>query len=117
MTDDRKRPPRLGGFWVLLVGGVSIALLLAVLDPIMRHEDCPNYGASGNASAFDNPAWDLYFPLVMLGWIVLIAVEQVLPVTWRNRSGTDIAVRATSALALSVSASCCVMLNVAIVCR
>ena len=117
MIDDRKRPSRLGGFWALLVGGPCIASLLVVLDPIMRLEDCPNYGGNGNASAFDDPAWDLYFPLVMLGWIVLIAVEQVLPVTWRNRSGADIAVRATSALMLSVSSSCYYVLNVALVCH
>ncbi|MEU0080463.1 hypothetical protein ABZY58_21390 [Micromonospora tulbaghiae] len=117
MIDDRERPSRLGGFWALLVGGAGIASSLAVLDPIMRFEDCPNYGASGNASAFDNPAWDLYFPLLMLGWVVLIAVEQVLPVTWRNRSGADIAVRATSALTLSVSSSCCFVLKVTLVCH
>ncbi len=117
MIDVWKRPSRLGGFWALLVGGAGIALLLAVLHPIMRFGDCANYGASGNASAFDNPAWDLYFPLVMLGWVVLIAVEQVLPVTWRNRSGAEIAVRATSALSLSMSISCAFVLNVALVCH
>ncbi|MER7457940.1 hypothetical protein [Micromonospora sp. NPDC126480] len=108
---------RLSGFWACLIGGAVIASLLMVLDPITRAEDCPNYGGNGNASAFDNAAWDLWFPLVLLGWLVLVLLEQTLPVTRRHRGGTDIAVRAASALSLSVVISCCLVLNVSVVCR
>ncbi|GIG86236.1 hypothetical protein [Plantactinospora endophytica] len=117
MINGRGRPSRLSGFWVCLVGGAVIALLLTVLDPVTRYQDCPNYGGNGNASAFDNAAWDLWFPLVLLGWLVLVVLEQMLPVTWRHRGGPDIAVRAASAVALSISTSCCLFLNVAVVCH
>ncbi|GAA2600211.1 hypothetical protein GCM10010399_33740 [Dactylosporangium fulvum] len=100
-----------------LVGFAVIVLLLVTLDPVMRYEDCPNYGANGNASAFDNPDWDLYFPLVLLGWVSLVIVEQVLPVTWRHRSDTEIAIRALSAITASVTLSCCLFLKFAAVCR
>jgi hypothetical protein len=117
MTDEPGRPTRLGGFWTVLVGGGVIALLLTGLDPVMRQEDCPNYGAAGNASAFDNPDWDFYFPLVLLGWTALVVVEQVLPVTWRHRAGAALAVRVTSALLLSMSSSCCLFFHLAVVCH
>ncbi|MFY1693201.1 hypothetical protein [Plantactinospora sp. WMMB782] len=92
-------------------------VLLLVLDPITRYEDCPNYGGNGNASSFDNPAWDLLFPLVLLGWLAMVVVEQTLPVTRRHRGGADVAVRAASAVTLSVLGSCCLFLNVATTCH
>ncbi|WP_432837421.1 hypothetical protein [Dactylosporangium sp. CA-092794] len=111
------RPSRLGGLWALLVGGAAIAALLVFLHPILDPSACPNAGAAGNASAFADPAWDLYFPLVLLCWIVSIAVEQALPVTWRHRTRAETALRATAALALSVTASCCLGLQVAVACH
>ncbi|SCG43863.1 hypothetical protein GA0070609_1381 [Micromonospora echinaurantiaca] len=117
MVDRRWRPSRLSGFWACLVGGAAIAALLMVLDPVTRYEDCPNHGGNGNASAFDDASWDLWFPLVLLGWLGLVAVEQTLPVTRRHRGGVDVAVRAGSALVLCTVSSCCLFLNVAIVCR
>ncbi|PZV92672.1 hypothetical protein SAMN05443287_108189 [Micromonospora phaseoli] len=117
MINGRRRSSWLSGFWTCLVGGAVIATLLMVLDPIMRYEECPNYGGNGNASAFDNPAWEFWFPIVLLGWLVLVVLEQTLPVTRRHRSGAEVAVRAASAFTLSVLISCCLFLNVAVVCR
>ncbi|WP_432968660.1 hypothetical protein [Dactylosporangium sp. CA-233914] len=117
MIDDTPRPSRLSGCWACLVGGAVIASLLLFLDPILRQGDCPNAGANGNASAFANSDWDFYLPLVMIGWVLLVLVEQALPVTWRQRNRFDVAVRAASALALSLSSSCCLFLQLATVCR
>lgn len=117
MIRHRGRLSWLSGFWTCLVGGAGIGLLLVVLDPVTSYEDCSNYGGSGNASAFDNPDWDLRFPLVLLGWLVLILLEQTLPVTRRHRGGAEVVVRAASALCLSFVASCCLFLNVSTVCR
>lgn len=117
MIDRRGRSSRLSGFWACLVGGAAIASLLMLLDPITRYEDCANYGGNGNASAFDNASWDLWFPLILLGWLGLVVLEQTLPVTRRHRGGVEIAVRAGSALALSTLSSCCLFLDVAMVCH
>lgn len=81
--------------------------LVVALDPITRPEDCPNQ--TGNASVFSNPAWDLYLPMMALGWVVLIIVEQALPLTRRNRSRIAIAARAATAVVLSLVGSCCVL--------
>ncbi|MEV4510371.1 hypothetical protein AB0K00_15565 [Dactylosporangium sp. NPDC049525] len=117
MIDGDGRGSRLSGFWACLTGGAAIALLLVFLDPVMRQEDCPNYGANGNASAFANADWDLWFPLVLLSWWALIAMEQVLPLTHRHRGRVEIAARGVCALALAVVSSCCLLMNVALVCH
>jgi hypothetical protein len=107
----------LSGFWACLTGGVGIAVLLVVLDPAMRTESCSNYGGNGNASAFGDTDWDLWFPLVLLGWWALIVMEQVLPVTRRQRGGVEVAARGVWALALAVVGSCCLMLKLVTMCH
>lgn len=107
----------MSGLWACIVGGVSLAALVVVLNPIRRPEDCPNYGAAGNASAFANEAWDLYLPLLTIGWLALVVVEQVLPVTWRGRRRLDGTVRAAAALVVSATASFCLVLPLVLVCR
>ncbi|MEV6370844.1 hypothetical protein AB0L86_28545 [Micromonospora musae] len=117
MPDHTPRRSRLSGLWACFVGGALLALLLAILDPITRREDCPNYGGNGNASSYANPAWDLYLPLLLLGWMVLIVVEQALPITRRNRDRFDVATRAAAAVGISLVSSCCFILPIQIVCR
>ena len=117
MIEDRRRPSRLSGFRVCLLGGAFFVALLAVLQPITRYEDCPNYGGNGNASAFANPAWDFYLTLLLFGWVVLVVLEQTLSVTRRGRGGVDVALRAAAAIALSTVASCGLFVNVAVLCH
>lgn len=92
-------------------------LLLVFLDPVMRVEDCPNYGANGNASAFSDADWDLWFPLVLLSWLTLIVLEQALPVTRRHRGGVEVAARGVCAFALALVSSCCLFLDLSVVCH
>ncbi|MEV0611288.1 hypothetical protein AB0I61_33570 [Polymorphospora rubra] len=115
--DDRARPPLLAGFWSFVVGGPVLAAVIVALNPITSQEDCPNYGASGNASAFADPVWDLYLPLMALVWITFVFVEQILPVTRRHRSRSVRAARAVAALVLAVVGSCCLVVPLGIVCR
>jgi hypothetical protein len=117
MIGKGSRPSALGGLWALLVGGVAIVGLLLFLQPVTQRAECPNYGGNGNASAFANSAWDLYLPLVLLAWVVLIGVEQLLPVTWRGRGGGEIAARAVVAVVVAVVGSCCLFLSLGTVCR
>jgi hypothetical protein len=117
VIDEAARPSRLSGLWTLLIGGLLIGLLLVLLDPVLRQEDCPNFGASGNASAFSNPSWDLYLPLLTAGWVVLVIVEQVLPVTRRQRSRTEYGFRAAVAVGLALVGACCGVLPLELVCR
>lgn len=105
MNEDHRRPSPLRGLWSLSVGGLLLAVLLVALDPVTRFEDCPNYGASGNASAFTNPAWDLLLPLLAFGWITATIVEQVFPFARRGRA--DSIVRAAAAIGISTIVSCC----------
>lgn len=117
MIDNDRRPSALGGFWTLIVGGASIVLLLLFLHPVTRPADCPNYGGNGNASAFSNPAWDFVLPLTLAGWLVLIAVEQALPATYRGRGRFEVAARAVAALSLAAVGSCFLFLGVATICH
>ncbi|GAB3332738.1 hypothetical protein RMN56_11540 [Micromonospora halotolerans] len=117
MIEDRKPPSRLSGFRVCLVGGAFFVALLAVLQPITRFEDCPNYGGNGNASAFANPAWDFYLTLLLPGWVFLVVLEQTLSVTRRGRGGVDVALRAAGAILVTTIASCCLFVNVAALCH
>ncbi|BCJ69272.1 hypothetical protein [Polymorphospora rubra] len=111
------RPKLLAGFWSFVVGGPALVAVIVALNPITSQEDCPNYGASGNASAFADPVWDLYLPLMALVWITFVAVEQILPVTRRHRTRAAWAVRAVAALVLAVVGSCCLVVPLGIVCR
>ena len=108
---------RFSGFWALLTGGAAIAVLLAVLDPITRPQDCANYGGNGNASVFDNPDWDLWFSLILVCWLAAIVVEQALPVTRRHRGGVEVAARALGAITLAIVSSCYLFLRVAVLCH
>jgi hypothetical protein len=96
------RPTPLGGFWVLLLGGLALAATLLYAHP----GACPNAGAAGNASAFADPAWDYRLPLLVFGWIVLVAIEQLVPTTWRHRDRPTVALRAAAAVSLAIAASC-----------
>jgi hypothetical protein len=117
MDDDHARPSPLSGLWSAVLGGMLLGLLLVFLQPVTRVEDCPNYGGSGNASAFTDPAWDFLFPLLTLGWIVLIIMEQTLPVTWRGRTRLEGWLRAATAVSASILASCALTVSVIAVCR
>ena len=117
MIDNDRRPSALGGFWTLIVGGASIVLLLLFLHPVTRPADCPNHGGNGNASAFGNTDWDLFLPLTLAGWLVLIAVEQTLPASYRGRGRLEVAARAAVALSLAAVGSCFLFLGVATICH
>ncbi len=117
VAHDRARPLPLAGFWTLVVGGLVQVAVIVALAPITRQEDCPNWGASGNASAFADPNWDLYLPLMTLAWVALVAVEQTLPVTRRHRGWEACVVRAAAALVLALVGSCCLVVPLGIVCR
>ncbi|NES29698.1 hypothetical protein GCE86_25680 [Micromonospora terminaliae] len=117
MIEDGKRPSRLSGFRVCLIGGAFFLALLAVLQPITRFEDCPNYGGNGNASAFANPAWDFYLTLLLFGWVFLVVLEQTLSVTRRGRGGVDVALRAAGAITVATVASCGLFVNVVVLCH
>jgi hypothetical protein len=111
------RPSRLGGLWTCLAGGLFLAVLLGYLRPVFDPADCPNAGANGNASAFTDPAWDLYLPLLVLGWLLLVAIEQALPTTWRHRSALAVTLRATLAIGVVIAVSCVVVAPLEVVCR
>ncbi|MGY0002683.1 hypothetical protein [Micromonospora sp. I033] len=117
MIEDRKPPSRLSGFWVCLAGAAFFAALLAILQPITRYEDCPNYGGNGNASAFANPARDFYLTLLLFGWVFLVVLEQTLSVTWRGRGRADAALRAAGAITVTTVAACGLFAAVAVVCH
>ncbi|WP_157408411.1 hypothetical protein [Actinoplanes sp. N902-109] len=110
MIEDPARPSPLSGLWTAVAGAPVYVLLLLVAHPITRVEDCSNYGAAGNASAFANSSWDLWLPLIALGWLLVVLIEQALPVTWRHRGGGEVAVRALTALVGSLAWSCCLTL-------
>ncbi|SCL41358.1 hypothetical protein GA0074692_6276 [Micromonospora pallida] len=117
MIEDRQRPSRLGGFRVCFLGSAFFLALLAVLQPITRFEDCPNYGGNGNASAFANPAWDFYLTALLFGWVFLVFMEQTLSITRRGRGRADFALRAAGAISLTTIASCGLFANVAVLCH
>jgi hypothetical protein len=111
------RPVPLGGFWAFLAGGGALVVVLVWAHPIVDPARCPNAGAAGNASAFADPAWDVRLPVLMVGWLLLIAVEQTLPLTWRHRDRAAVALRAALALTVAVAAVCMVALPLETVCR
>jgi hypothetical protein len=81
-------------------------MLTVALRPATDVRDCPNYGGSGNASAFTNEIWDLFYPLLLLGWLCAVVVEQVLPVTWNGRKAGLIVARALLAVTIALTVSC-----------
>ncbi|GID91416.1 hypothetical protein ACFQFC_10535 [Amorphoplanes digitatis] len=112
-----KRRSPLAGYWALLVGGALIAVLTVALRPITDVRDCPNYGGSGNASAFPDEIWDLGYPLLLLGWLLSVVVEQLLPVTWNGREAGLIVVRALSAFMIAVIVSCGAAFKLLLLCH
>ncbi|MDR6320893.1 hypothetical protein [Actinoplanes couchii] len=104
MNDDLQRPSPMRGLWALTIGGLVLAGLLVALDPVMTVEDCPNYGGNGNASIFENEAWDLYLPALLLLWMASTVVEPFVPHTRRGRGDTT--ARALISVSLSVVGSC-----------
>lgn len=76
------------------------------LQPITDVRDCPNYGASGNASAFPDEIWDLYYPLLLAGWLIAVVTEQLLPPTWNGRTALPIIARALLAITIAVIIAC-----------
>ncbi|ROP28862.1 hypothetical protein [Couchioplanes caeruleus] len=108
---------RYSGLWALFTGGAVLALLLVILQPATTPAECPNYGAAGNASPFKDAAWDMWFPLLALGWVVLVLIEQVLPRTRRHRGGASGAARAAGVVMASVAGSCCLVGPFLVMCR
>ncbi|TWG09443.1 hypothetical protein, partial [Actinoplanes teichomyceticus] len=112
-----KRRSPLAGFWALLVGGVLVTVLTVALRPATDVRDCPNYGGNGNASAFPDEIWDLYYPLILLGWLLAVVVEQLVPVTWNGRRAGPIVVRALLAVMIALTASCCAAVKLLTLCH
>ncbi|MDI6102377.1 hypothetical protein QLQ12_27535 [Actinoplanes sp. NEAU-A12] len=118
MADDQGRGHPLRGFWALLAGGLAIVTVIVALDPVTRQEDCSNYHAAGNVSAFDDPVWDLNLAVMGLGWIALTTLEQFLPITHRGWNGWFSAIaRAMIAIGLSVAGCCCLIGRLLIMCN
>lgn len=111
------RRSRLDGFWALLVGGALLTVLTVALQPVTDVRECPNYGGSGNASAFPDEIWDLYYPLLLLGWLLAVVVEQLLPISWNGRKPGLVVARALVAVMSALTASCCGGLNLLVLCR
>ncbi|XVU28344.1 hypothetical protein ACQPZJ_15260 [Actinoplanes sp. CA-054009] len=87
------------------------------LQPITDVRDCQNYNASGNASAFSDGMWDLYYPALLLLWLWVIFVEQLLPVTWNGRRTILIVARALLAVMAWLTASCWAGFNLLLLCH
>jgi len=103
VTDDHPRPSPLGGLWAFLGGGMVMAVTVLLLHPVTRQQDCPN--------------WDLYLPMMALGWLALIVAEQVLPIAWRNRPVWMVAGRGLAALLTAGTLSCCGLLPLETLCH
>ncbi|GIE44767.1 hypothetical protein Alo02nite_76650 [Actinoplanes lobatus] len=111
------KPSPLSGFRVLIGGTIGFVVLLLILDPVTRQEDCQNYHAAGNASVFDDERWDLFFLAAPVFWILLIIVEQLLPWTWRGRSGWEITARGLGAVLIAMLLSCALFLRLLGLCH
>jgi len=112
---ERRSP--LAGFWALLVGGALLLVLTVALRPVTDVRDCSNYGASGNASAFSDDRWDLLYPLLLLGWLCAVVVEQLLPPTWSGRGAGSIVARGLLAVTIALIVSCGVGINLLALCH
>jgi hypothetical protein len=92
-------------------------MLTVALQPATDVRDCPNYGGSGNASAFPNEGWDLLYRLLLVGWLLSVVVEQLIPVTWNGRQGGLIVARALVAVTIALTVSCGVGVKLLLLCR
>ena len=81
-------------------------VLTVALRPITDVRDCLYYGGSGNASAFRDESWDLFYPLVLLLWLSAVIVEQLTPATWNGRTAGPIVARALLAVTIALTACC-----------
>ena len=112
-----KRRSALAGFWAALCGGVLMTVLTVALQPATDVRGCSNYGGNGNGTAFSDSMWDLVYPLLLLGWLVAVIVEQLLPVTWDGRKASLIIVRAFLAVAMVAVISCGMELKLLVLCH
>jgi hypothetical protein len=112
---ERRHP--LAGCWALLVGGGLLAVLTLALRPAVEFEDCPNYGGSGNASAFGDGIWDLVYLFLLFTWMAAVVTEQVLPITWRGRHAGLTIVRALLAVLAVVIVACGVEIKILALCH
>lgn len=101
---DDQRPSPLRGLWSFTVGGLLLVVIMVTLDPVMRREDCPNYGGNGNASGFGHELWDVGLLLMSPAWILTTIAEQFMPVA--RRGAVDTVARAMVAISLTVVAAC-----------
>jgi hypothetical protein len=101
-----ERRPASAGFRAVLGGGVLLVALTVALRPATDVRGCSNYGGNGNGTAFADGIWDLIYPLLLLGWLVAVVLEQLLPVTWKGRTAGLIAIRAVVAVTIVVVVSC-----------
>lgn len=111
------RRSALAGFWAVLCGGVLMTVLTVALQPATDVRGCSNYSGNGNGTGFSDGIWDLIYPLLLLGWLVAVVVEQLLPVTWDGRKAGSIIVRAVLAVAIVVVISCGVELKLLVLCH
>ncbi|MFI7209956.1 hypothetical protein [Micromonospora maritima] len=112
-----RRPAWAGGFRALVGGGIAVAVALVILAPVLDPRDCPNYGGSGNASAFGDDRFDVGFLLMLLVWLAAVLVEQALPVAWRGRGAGEVALRAVAAVLLALTVACCLAARLLTVCH
>jgi hypothetical protein len=92
-------------------------ILTVALQPVTDVRDCSNYGGSGNASAFSNEAWDLFYPALLAGWLLAILFEQLLPVTWNGRKALLIIARALLAITTALLIACSAGVKILLICH
>ncbi|WP_307797991.1 hypothetical protein [Actinoplanes flavus] len=114
---EERKPSPLSGFRMLIGGVAGFIVLLLILNPGYRQEDCSNYGGNGNGTLFDDERWDLFFLVAPLFWILLIIVEQALPWTWRGRSGWEVTARGFGAVLLAVLLYCTLFMRLLVLCH
>jgi hypothetical protein len=85
--------------------------------PDHRPARLPELGGAGNASAFRDERWDLYLPLLCAAWIAAVLIEQFLPPARRGPEGLSRGVRALAAALVTVTASCCGVLPLTLICH
>ena len=112
-----ERRSGLAGFRAALGGGLLMTVLTIALQPATDVRGCSNYGGNGNGTAFSDGIWDLIYPLLLLGWLVAVIVEQLLPVTWDGRKASLIIVRAFLAVAMVAVISCGMELKLLVLCH
>ncbi|WP_433789072.1 hypothetical protein [Actinoplanes sp. CA-252034] len=108
---------RLAGFRAFLAGGALLTILTVALQPATGIRGCSNYGGNGNGTAFDDPIWDLLYPLLLISWISAVIVEQLTPVTWNGRGALLIIARGLAAVMATVVVACGAAFKLLLLCR